>query len=192
MARLWLLWLGLAVVAPPSASAVVVPTTQTCKPARVSLTYVIPADWACKGPYPYGGVLPGTKAGAVSPASVVTLSILATKTPANASISDYAPTIAADVKQERSQTKDMAISQGTTTIGRSVPAALVSYRLSDAAPQSIGPRGALLRLDYLFVVQGYLYEFIYTAPVLAPGTWTAKDVSEIRTSVKTIRFVIKS
>jgi hypothetical protein len=164
------------------AAAVVVPTTQTCKPANLPLTFTIPADWSCEGPEPYGNVARGAKAGGMAPGYVVQLNVFTIRVQSNAPVTGYAPGLAAAVEQQFSRIPGIRVSHSATTIGASVPAVLVTVRLGRS----------IVRLDYFFVDRGLLYQFEYGGSVLDFGDsakWMKKDMSAIEASARSIHLI---
>lgn len=178
----WLPWLTVALALPASAAGAGVPTTQTCKPARLALSYVLPADWSCEGAPPYGNVMPGAKAGGMAPGFVVRLNIYTTKASVGAQPSEYGPRLAAAIQEQLRGAPDLRVSEAPTTVGASVPGVLIAVSYTGASVQGTGP---MIYLDYFFIHGGTLYEFNYGGQ----AEWVRKDLKAIRASAGSIHFL---
>jgi hypothetical protein len=170
----WVFAVALALT--PAAAAGVVPTTQTCKPLNLPLTFVLPADWACQGPEPYGDVAQGAKAGGIAPGFVLQLNIFATDIQAPSEISSYESHLAASVRKQYSRLQNVRVVHSLTTVGASIPAVLIEVRSG----------GSPVRLDYFFVHGDSLIEFDYGGA----AKWVHKNMTAIKASAKSIHFVI--
>jgi hypothetical protein len=170
----WLLSLLVAFVV-TSAAAAAVPKTQTCKPKSLPLTFLLPSDWSCEGPPPYGNVQPDASAGGMGPGFVVHLDIYKTRISQDGPISAYASRLASAIQQEFARFPGVRVTHGGATVGTGTPAVLI--KVSSGA--------SLVRLDYFFVHAGYIYEFEYSGE----PTWVQKDMDAIKASARSIHFV---
>jgi hypothetical protein len=172
----WLLPLGAALATPPFAAGIVVPTTQTCKPPSIPLTFTLPADWACQGPPPYGKVMAGAKAGGVAPGYVVQLNIYTTKVHTTRPVSDYASDLAATMRQRLAPfAPTLRVTHAVTTVGAAEPAVLVTVRSG----------ATVVHVDYFFIHDGVLYELDFGGG----AKWLAKDMRAIKATARSVHFV---
>jgi hypothetical protein len=180
-----LLLFPVALILVPSPASGAVPTTQTCKPAKLPFTFALPADWACQAPQPYGNVLKGAKAGGMAPGFTVQLSIFSARTRGNVPIGDYAAHLAAAIQSQYAGSPGLRVTRATTMVGSSIPAVLVTARFTGYTVQGAG---TVLHVDYFFIQGGYLYELEYDGTV----DWVTKDISEITASARSIHFVTRA
>jgi hypothetical protein len=178
----WLLPLSLALALSPAAEGARVPTTQTCKPAKLPVTYALPADWACQGPPPYGDVAPKAKAGGTAPGFVVQLNIFEVQTHATPPVTLYASGLATVARQEFAQASHLRVSSAPATVGASEPAVLVTVSYDGF---SLEGAAKVVRLDYFVIHDGNLYEFDYTGA----AQWVTKELKAIKASAKSIHFL---
>jgi hypothetical protein len=182
----WLLWLAVGIAAAPSAASAAVPTTQTCSPANLPLTYVLPADWSCEGAPPNGNVASDAKAGGMAPGFVVQLNIYAARFSGGGTVTRDASRLVATVRQEFAQIPGVRISHTSTTVGAaSYPAVLVGVSYRGLSFQGVE---AMTHLDYFFVARGDIYELDFTGAT----KWIAKEMSAIKACARSIRFPLKA
>jgi hypothetical protein len=174
--RRWLVLLAVALVVAPSAAGGAVPTTQTCRPHSIPLTFILPADWACQGPPPYGKVTADARAGGVAPGYVVQLNIYTARVQATRPVSDYAENLAATIRQRLAAFGPaVRVTHATTTVGASIPAVVVTVREG----------GTIVHVDYFVIHGGLLYEFDYGGS----PQWLSRDIAAIKASATSIHFV---
>jgi hypothetical protein len=181
--KFWLLWLAVGLAVPPSAASGAIPTAQTCKPANLPFTFVLPADWSCEGAPPYGNVMPDAKAGGMAPGFAVQLNIYAAKTRASEPVSRYASSLLAAIQKQFTHAPNLAISHVSTTVGASLSAVLITVSYRGASLQGAG---TISHVDYFFIVGGYLYEFDYSGV----KQWVTKEIRAIKASARSIHFAI--
>jgi hypothetical protein len=181
----WLLSFALALATPASAANSAVPTAQTCRPASLPLTFVLPADWSCEGAPPFGDVTPGAKAGGVAPGYVVQLNIYEVKAPESQTISGLTPGLLAAVRREFTNAPNLVVAHASTKVGVSFPALLITVSYRGASLQ--GP-STISHVEYFFIADGELYEFDYSGS----KQWVTKGIGSIRASARSIHFPLRA